>query len=300
MSVLGARDDQSVPASTASSGSRWRPNGLGAAFTSVVVLIYVLVGALPILSIVMGSLKSTAQIVGEPLGLPGGLHFDNYSRGWQGVAVGESMSTYLVNTVEFSLVAIAVSTVAGTMAAYAIARHSTRMSTVFERSFTVLYALPYLATIIPLFTITGDLGLRSNPLGIGLVFGAGWQFLTIILMYGFFAGFPHDVIEAAKTDGASEIRIFMTIVLPMSKGAVLSCVLLSFIYSWNNLSHTLPLLVDPASTTVAPGLLLFSAQYSVDLGAQFAGIVITIVPLVLAYAFMHKHIMESFRVGSFR
>lgn len=176
----------------------------------------------------------------------------------------------------------------GTMAAYAIARSATRTSTVFERSFTVLYALPYLAVIIPLFSITGDLGLRSNPLGIGLVFGASWLFLTVILMYGFFASFPNDVIEAAKTGGASELRIFWTHVVPMSKGAILSCVLLVFIYSWNNLSHTLPLLVDPASTTVAPGLLLLSAQCSVDLGAQFAGIVISIVPLVLAYALIHK------------
>ncbi|WP_460532373.1 carbohydrate ABC transporter permease [Humibacter ginsengiterrae] len=248
----------------------------------------------------LGSLKTTTQIVSQPLSLPNPIQFGNYARGWAGVAVGESMSTYFLNTIAFSITAVVVSTIAGTMAAYAIARSTSRISVFFEKSFTVLYALPYLAVIIPLFSITGDLGLRSNPVGIGLVFGAGWLFLTVILMYGFFAGFPHDVIEAAKTDGASEFRIFWTHVVPMSKGAILSCILLAFIYSWNNLSHTLPLLVDPASTTVAPGLLLFSAQYSVDLGAQFAGIVISIVPLVLAYILMHKHVMESFRVGSFR
>ena len=272
----------------------------GAIIVSIIVFLYVLMGILPIISIVLGSLKNTTQIVGDPLGLPSPVQFDNYVRGWAGVAVGESMETYFINTIAFSVVAVAISTVAGTMAAYAIARSTSKMSTAFERSFTLLYALPYLAVIIPLFSITGDLGLRSNPLGIGLVFGAGWMFLTIMLMYGFFASFPNDVIEAAKTDGASELRIFWTHVIPMSKGAILSCVLLAFIYSWNNLSHTLPLLVDPKSTTVAPGLLLFSAQYSVDLGAQFAGIVVSIVPLVLAYALMHKHIMESFRVGSFR
>jgi ABC-type glycerol-3-phosphate transport system permease component len=276
------------------------PHSAGAVVATIIVFIYLLIGVFPIISIILGSLKSTTQLVADPLGLPSPIQFDNYARGWAGVAVGESMSTYFINTVLFSIVAVGISTIAGTMAAYAIARSTTKTSGIFERSFNLLYALPYLAVIIPLFSITGDLGLRSNPLGIGLVFGAGWLFLTVMLMYGFFASFPLDVIEAAKTDGASELRIFWEQVVPMSKGAILSCVLLAFIYSWNNLSHTLPLLVDPKSTTVAPGLLLFSAQYSVDLGAQFAGIIISIIPLILAYALMHKQLMESFRVGSFR
>jgi raffinose/stachyose/melibiose transport system permease protein len=132
------------------------------------------------------------------------------------------------------------------------------------------------------------------------VFAAGWLPLSLILMFAFFSGVPMDVIEAAKVDGANEWRVFRSIVMPMSKGAILSNVLLAFIYSWNNLSHTLPLLVEPDSRTVAPGLLLFTAQYSVDVGAQLAGMVISIVPLVAAYLLLHKSIMESFRVGSFR
>ena len=76
--------------------------------------------------------------------------------------------------------------------------------------------------------------------------------------------------------------------------------LLALIYSWNNLSHTLPLLVLPASRTIAPGLLLFTQQYSVDVGAQLAGMLISILPLIAAYLLLHRHIMESFRVGSFR
>ncbi|MGK9220366.1 MULTISPECIES: carbohydrate ABC transporter permease [unclassified Microbacterium] len=280
--------------------SQLRGRGVGAWAAAIIIALFVTIAVLPVVTIVLGSLKTTTQIVGEPLSFPNPIQFGNYIRGWAGVAVGESMSTYILNTILFSISAVAVSTIAGTMAAYVIARYQGRMPTFFERAFTILYALPYLAVIIPLFSITGDLGLRSNPLGIGLVFAAGWMPLTVVLMYGFFAGFPHDVIEAAKTDGASELRIFWTHVLPMSKGAILSCVLLAFIYAWNNLSHTLPLLVDPSSTTIAPGLLLFSAQYSVDLGAQFAGIVISLLPLIAAYALMHKHIMESFRVGSFR
>lgn len=277
-----------------------RKHGPGAIVATVAVAAFVLINILPVISILLGSLKDTTQIAGDPLGLPNPVRFDNYLRGWEGVAVGESMSTYFVNTIIFSAAAVLASTIAGTMAAYAIARRTGFISAIFERYFVILYALPFLAVIIPLFSVTGTLGIRSNPFGIGLVFAAGWLPLTVTLMYAFFASFPLDVIEAAKTDGASEFHIFWTIAVPMSKSAILSNLLLAFIYAWNNLSHTLPLLVDPTSTTVAPGLLLFSAQYSVDLGAQLAGMVISIVPLVLAYALLHKHIMESFKVGSFR
>lgn len=267
---------------------------------TIVVALYAVMTVLPTLTILLGSFKNSSQIVADPLGMPSPWVFDNYARGWAGVAVGESMSVYFWNTALFSISAVGASVVAGTMAAYAIARKTGPMSATFERFYYVLYALPFLAVIIPLFSVTGDLGIRSNPFMIGLVFAAGWLPLNVVLMYAFFASFPLDVIEAAKVDGASEFRIFWAIAVPMSKGSILSTVLLSFIYAWNNLSHTLPLLVDPSSTTVAPGLLLFSAQYSVDIGAQMAGQIIAVVPLVLAYVLMHKHIMESFRVGSFR
>ncbi|MFE4545463.1 carbohydrate ABC transporter permease [Arthrobacter sp. NPDC056727] len=289
-----------VPSTAPTARKRFRLRSPGSVVVSIVIAAYVLISVLPVLTIILGSLKTTQQIVGDPLGLPNPIQFDNYIRGWNGVAVGESMSTYFLNTTVFSAAAVLASIVAGTMAAYAIARKTGFFAALFERYFVILYALPFLAVIIPLFSVTGTLGLRSNPLGIGLVFAAGWLPLTVTLMYAFFASFPLDVIEAAKTDGASEFRIFWTIAVPMSKSAILSNLLLAFIYAWNNLSHTLPLLVDPKSTTVAPGLLLFSAQYSVDLGAQLAGMVISIVPLVLAYALLHKHIMESFKVGSFR
>ncbi|MEA5052083.1 MAG: carbohydrate ABC transporter permease [Propionicimonas sp.] len=255
---------------------------------------------LPVFTVLSGSLKTSNQITTDPLGLPNPVDFTNYIRGWNGVAVGEPMWVYLLNTAVFTVVAVAVVIVLGTMAAYAISRSSNWVSTLAERYYLVLYTLPFLATIVPLYSITGDLGLRDNPAGVGLVYAASWMPMTVVLMLAFFASFPLDVIEAAKTDGASEWRAFVTIVVPMSQSAVLSNLLLAFIYAWNNLSHTFPLLTSPTSLTVAPGILLFSSQYTVDQGAQLAGMFMTVIPLILAYAVLHRHIMESFRVGSFR
>jgi ABC-type glycerol-3-phosphate transport system permease component len=273
---------------------------VGRGVVTVLVALYVVVTNLPVFTVFTGSLKTSNQITTDPLGLPSPMDLSNYVRGWNGVAVGQPMYVYLWNTVMFTVVGVMVATVLGTMAAYAIARSTSWVALLAERYYLVLYTLPFLATIIPLYSMTGDLGLRDEPAGIGLVYAASWMPMTVMLMLGFFSSFPLDVIEAAKTDGASEWRAFMSVVIPMSRSAVLSNVLLAFIYAWNNFSHTFALLTKPTSVTVAPGILLFSSQYSVDQGAQFAGMFMTVIPLILAYALLHRHIMESFRVGSFR
>jgi raffinose/stachyose/melibiose transport system permease protein len=267
---------------------------------TIVVGLYVLISIMPVVSIVLGAFKTTSQISTDPLGLPSPVEWSNFVKGWNGVAVGNAMSTYFFNSILFTVASVAVSIITGTLGAYVIARRSGRVAALAERYFVILYTLPFLAYIIPLFSLAGSLGMRSQPFSVGIIFAATWMPLTLILMVAFFSGIPLDVIEAAKIDGASEWRIFRSIVLPLSKGAILSNVLLAFIYSWNNLSHTLPLLVVPNTRTVAPGLLLFTQQYSVDVGAQLAGMLISVLPLVAAYLLLHKHIMESFRVGSFR
>jgi raffinose/stachyose/melibiose transport system permease protein len=273
---------------------------LGPTIATLLVALYVLLSIMPVVSILLGAFKTTVQISTDPLGLPRPIQWDNFIRGWEGVAVGNAMSTYFLNSIVFSIASVGVSIAAGTLGAYAIARQRGRTAALTERYFVILYTLPFLAYIIPLFSLAGSLGLRSQPAGVGLIFGATWLPLTLLLMVAFFSGVPLDLVEAAKIDGASEWRLFRSIILPMARGAVLSNVLLAFIYSWNNLSHTLPLLVLPASRTVAPGLLLFTQQYSVDVGAQLAGMFISILPLIAAYLLLHRHIMESFRVGSFR
>lgn len=267
---------------------------------AIAVGVYVLSAVFPIYTVLVGSLKTTSEVASDPLGFPSQFVWQNYVDGWNGVAVGQSMSTYFWNTLLFTASGVMIAVGGGTLAAYAISRSDGRLARFLDRYYLLLFTLPYLAVIIPLFNLTEMLGIRSDPLGIGAVYAAGWLPQAVILMRGFFASFPREAIEAAKLDGASETRIFLRVVLPMSRSAVISTFLLAFIFAWNNLSHTLALLVDPASTTVAPGLLLFTSQYSVNIGAQFAGMVISVLPLVALYLFFHRDMMESLRVGTFR
>jgi ABC-type glycerol-3-phosphate transport system permease component len=270
------------------------------------IVLFLLCGAwavivmMPVIATLLGSLKTTTQIASDPLGLPIPPHFENFVNGWKGVVVGEQMSTYVVNTVLFAGVAVVVSTLFGSMAAYAIARRFGRAALLLRRYFVLLFAVPFVSTIIPLFFLSGDLSMRSNPAAIGVVYAAVAIPQAVILMVGYFATFPFDLVEAARVDGATEFGAFRRIVMPVAKGGVLSIGLLGFINAWNDLAYTLVLLVKPASKTIPPGLLLFTQQYSVDIGAQLAGMLIGILPLVIAYVVLQRYIMEGFRVGAYR
>jgi ABC-type glycerol-3-phosphate transport system permease component len=283
-------------------GARWR---VGLPRPSTVVLslfavVWAVIVIMPVLTTFLGSLKSAGQVAGDPLGLPNPIVIDNYAKGWNGVVVGQPMSTYFFNTVLFAGVAVVAATLFGSMAAYALARRLRGLNAFVRRYFIFLFAIPFVSTIIPLFAITGDLGIRSNPPAIGLVFAAVAIPQAVILMVGYFSTFPFDLVEAAKVDGAGELTTFARVVLPVSKGGVLSVGLLGFINAWNDLAYTLVLLVKPASKTIPPGLLLFTQQYSVEIGAQLAGMFIGIVPLVLTYIVLQRYIMEGFRVGAYR
>jgi raffinose/stachyose/melibiose transport system permease protein len=286
----------------ATRGTHRARHGFVSAFLVIVVGAYCAFTLLPVVSILLGSFKTTSEIASDPLGWPSTFRWENYVQGWSGTGLTPSMDLYFGNTVLFTIAALIAIVPVGAMAAYAIARRSGWVSTLVERYYLLLYTIPFIALIVPLYDVVGTLGLRSNPVAVGLVFAASFVPWTIVLMLGFYASFPLDVIEAAKMDGASELRIFWSVVLPMSKGAVLTNVLLAFIFAWNNLSHTLPLLIDPESLTIAPGVIALTAGsgYTVDIGPQMAALIISVVPLVALYLMLHKQIMEGFRVGSFR
>lgn len=277
-----------------------RPTSAPKLVVFLLVALWALLAFLPVFTSVLGSLKTQVQIASDPLGLPNPVRLDNFARGWNGVVVGEPLSVYVRNTVLFSGAAVFLSTVIGSIAGYSLARSRARLSAFGMRYFLILFAVPAVITVIPLYSIAGDLGIRSNPFAIGVVYAAVLTPQAVVLMFGYFASFPLDLIDAARIDGAGELRSFRSVVLPLAKGSVLSVALLSFITAWNDLAYTLFLLVRPETKTIPAGLLLFTAMYSVDIGAQLAGMLIGVLPLVLAYVLMQRHVMEGLRVGAFR
>lgn len=268
------------------------------AVVTILVVLWVVLCAVPLLVAVLSSLKSQTDLVTDPLGLPKSVDLSNYVQSFVGTLGGQPMTVYLLNSVISTGLGIVLCVAAAVFAGYHLARVSSTPSRVSMGYFLLLLTLPPVVTLIPLFTLTGQLGIRNSPWGLGLVLAAAQLPFAVVLMRTFFGNFPNELIEAASLDGASELRIFRSVVIPLMRGPIGTVALLQGIGMWNELTLAVVLLNTSPGYTVPLGLSLFRTQYSINLGAQFAGLVIAAVPILIAYAVFNKQFIDGLRVGA--
>jgi ABC-type glycerol-3-phosphate transport system permease component len=272
--------------------------GLLRALVFLALLIWALAAMLPVLAAALSSLKANTELITDPLGLPDSPMWHNFRSAWDGPRLGRPFHLFARNSVVASTVGLASGIGVGTIAAYALARRRSRLFSFLNRYFIVLIALPPVVTWIPLFTLVERLGMLSSPAALGVIYGAFVTPTAVILMRAYFAGFPLDLVEAAKVDGATEVQAFVRIVLPLSKGALLAVTIVQGIFTWNELGLASVLLLDAGSRTLPVGMTLFQGLESVDRGAQFASLMMMIAPVVVLYALFNRRITDGMRVGA--
>ncbi|MEN2742655.1 carbohydrate ABC transporter permease [Microbacterium sp. X-17] len=279
---------------------RFRTSGqrTGRVVITVLVILWAVLCAIPVLIAVYSSFKTQADIITNPFGLPIPPYLQNYVTSFQGTLGGQPMTVYLLNSAISTILGIILCTIGATLAGYYLARKTNVATRISSGYFLVLLTLPPVVTILPLFTLAGQLGLRNSPWGLGLVLAAAQLPLAVVLMRTFFANFPHELTEAAALDGASEGRTFMSIVVPLMRGPIGTVALLQGIGMWNELTLAVVLMTNSDSYTVPLGLSLFRTNTSLDLGAQFAGLTIAIIPILIAYTIFNKQFIDGLRVGA--
>lgn len=270
----------------------------GRAAVTILVALWAALCAVPVLIAVLSSLKTQSELIANPFSLPIPPYLENFVTSLQGALGGQPMTTYLMNSVISTAVGLIVCMFSATLAGYHLARTTNAPSRISTGYFLVLLTLPPVVTFIPLFTLTGQLGIRNSAFGFGLVLAASQLPLGVVLMRTFFTNFPMEILEAAALDGASQIRIFRSIVMPLMRGPIGTVSLLLGIGMWNELTLAVVLLNVSDAYTVPLGLSLFRTQFTVDLGAQYAGLVIAIIPILIAYAIFNKQFIEGLRVGA--
>lgn len=279
----------------------WPPRPHPRAIVAQALMIgWALLALMPFAVMLLGSLKTTALIYADPFGLPVSPRYENFATAWNGPPGGEPLGRYFLNSIVVAVLAIALGVGAGTLAAYAMARSARRWAGQLHIALVVLLTIPAAVTLIPLFVLAGTLGLRNSLTGLALVYSAYLVPTTALLMRSVLAGFPKDLLDAARIDGCGELRSFWHIVLPLIRGALTSVALVGFLWVWSELFYAVALMNAPGAKTLPVGLLLFQGQYFTDRGAQFAGLVIATLPVVALYAVFQRQITRGFALGGYR
>jgi ABC-type glycerol-3-phosphate transport system permease component len=202
---------------------------------------------------------------------------------------------YLLNSIVVSAIAVAGNVVFNAMAGYALTRQFAGRNVVLAL-FLSCMLIPFQATIIPAYLITAKLGLLNTYFGLALP-----MLSTIICIFVFKAAFeavPRSLIDAARLDGLSEWRIIMRVLMPLSKPAVATNVILTFIWSWNNFLWPLLITRDPLMQTLPLGLARFLSYMEDTTGALYAFAVMVLAPSILVFLMAQKEFIRGLTSGA--
>lgn len=285
MAVALAPVAASTPSSRATPERRTWP---ATTLYTVVGVTITVVMLLPLVWMVLTSFKPEADIVSYPPRLwPERWTIQHYVDVWRRIP----FARLYVNTIVFAGSVTVLSLLLDSMTAYALARLKFRGRGVVFVVVLVMLMLPFQVTLIPLYDLLSDIG-WTNSLP-GLIVPRATNAFGIFFLRQFFLSLPNDLEEAARIDGAGEFRIFRTIILPLTKPAMLTLALFHFMYNWNDLLW--PLIINQSSDrqTLPAGLAVFVGQHVVEYGLLMAASVLSLVPIVLFFLVVQQRFVEG-------
>jgi multiple sugar transport system permease protein len=257
----------------------------------VLVLFVVVVAAFPVLWMVLSSLKTSQETLqSPPVWIPGSPNLDAYRGVSDVIDVGRSF----MNSAVIALVTTFGILVTSLLAGYVFAKYRFRGRNLLFAVLVGTMFLPPIVTLIPLFRIVGELKIDGSLAGV-IVPNLANAF-GIFLMRQFIAGVPDELIEAARLDGASELRIVFTIVLPSVIPAVAALALFAFVYHWN--SYLWPLTVLEGNDQHAPIVLSLARLLTYTGSAQntplvMAGATLAVIPPLLLFVVLQRQFVTT-------
>jgi N-acetylglucosamine transport system permease protein len=253
---------------------------------------------LPLLWTIMTSFKTTSEIFASPFSLPETWNFDNYVNAWTTAGIG----SYFLNSLLVVAGALLLTMVFGAMCAYVLARFPFPGSRVIYYLMLAGLTFPIFLAIVPLFFVLQNLGLLNTLPGLIITYAAFALPFTVFFMYSFFRTLPDEIAEAAALDGAGEWRTFFQVMLPMAKPGLSTVTILNFVGLWNQFLLPVALNSNQDNYVLTQGMARFASQagYSVDFGALFAAVVITVVPVLVIYLIFQRQLQGSVSQGTMK
>lgn len=245
---------------------------------------------LPFLWVASGSLRSLDDIRADPgAWLPSEVTFDNFVR----LFATQGFSTFLVNSVVVAAIVVAGNLVAASAAGYALAKFDFAGKRLAFGTVMAALMVPYTATFVPQFVVTMNIGLVDTLAGIALPSLA--LPISIFIMRQYASAIPDELLEAARIDGAGELRIFLRIFLPLAGPALATVTIMSFLASWNNFIWPLVVAQSTTTYTLPVGLAATSqaAQNITDYGLMLAGAVVVMLPVLVLFLFLQRHFVQG-------
>lgn len=254
----------------------------------VALIIISVLMLVPFLWMLSASLKLDKDVFTVPIQwIPTNPRWENYVEIWQKIP----LVTFVRNTFKITLIVTALQLFTSSFAAYAFAKLDFRFKKTLFLGYIGTIAVPWQVYMVPQFIMMRNFELNDTHLAIILL--QAFSAFGVFLMRQFYQGIPDSLCEAARIDGMSEYQIYGKIMLPLSKPALSTLVIFTFVNTWNDFLGPMIYLTSEQKKTIQIGLRMFIGQYSSEYGLIMAASVISLIPVLVVFLWLQKYFVQG-------
>ena len=262
---------------------------IGKIIIYILLALLVIITILPFVWMLSASIKSDREVfqMNPFVLIPENPHWDNYLKIWTKIP----FATFIKNTVVLTIVVTLMQLFTSSIAAYAFAKLEFKGKKQLFLAYISTIAMPWQVYMVPQFLMMRKMGLNDTLLA--MVVLQAFSAFGVFLMRQFYMGIPDSLCEAARIDGMSEFKIYTNIMLPLSKPALATLTIFTFVATWNDYLGPTIYLKTEAKKTIQIGLQRFIGQYSSEYGLIMAGSVISLIPVLIVFLALQKYFVEG-------
>lgn len=265
----------------------------------VIFLFYAVTLVFPFVWMILNSFKTNPEFFGNIWALPAKWLFSNYVEVFSINVKGFTITELTLNSLFLVVTCTAVGMAFPAMAAYVVSKYKFRLNSFIYALSVIIIVVPTIGGIAATFKLLNALNIYNTYFSIILMGSSGFG-VQFIMMYGYFQSLSWTYAEAAFVDGASNFKVFYAVMLPQAKPILITIAVLSVIGVWND--YFTPYMYTPAKPTLALGIKMYQDQlaYDANFPLLFALMIVSIIPIIVMFAFAQKYIMSSMVMGGIK
>lgn len=260
----------------------------------IVGVLIALLFLVPFYFVVINSFKTFGDLLANAASLPEQFYWQNYVKVWEIMNFPRAFLNSLLLTVFSNLGLIIISA----MSAYMIARRPTRLNSFMFMLYVAAMVIPFQSIMIPLVRVASNLNLMNSHWGLIIAYFGFGVSLNIFLYHGFIKAIPREIEESAIVDGCSTYGVFYKIIWPLLKPITITVILLNSLWIWNDFLLPSLFLYDATLRTIPLSTYSFFGQYTKQWDLALAGLVLGIIPIIIFFLVLQKHIIAGITAGS--
>lgn len=261
---------------------------IGTTLLYVILIFFAFIMLVPFVWMLSASVQFNKDIFVIPFHwIPAKPRWQNYIDIWTKIP----LLVFTKNTVKLTIIVTFLQILTSSFAAYAFAKLQFKGRDTLFLAYVATIAVPWQVYMVPQFMFMRSLNLADTHLAIIIL--QAFSAFGVFMMRQFYEGIPDSLCEAARIDGMSEYQIYFRIMLPLSKPAISTLVIFTFVNTWNDFLGPLIYLTTESKKTLQIGLRMFISQYSAEYGLIMAASVLSLIPVLIMFLSLQKYFVEG-------